>query len=152
MRISAKVDYAVRVCAELAAAEPGVPIKGETLASAQDIPLHFMENILRELRRADIVRTVRGAVGGYMLAQPANAICVADIIRAVEGPLAAVQGVRPESVTYEGSAAALTEVWIAVRASLRGVLETVTVADIASNTLPRNVTTLANKPGAWDVH
>ena len=104
MRITAKADYAVRAAAELAAAEPGVPVKGEALATAQHIPLNFLENILRELRRAGIVRTQRGADGGYLLALPASQISVADIIRAVEGPLAAVQGMRPEQLHYEGSA------------------------------------------------
>src|SRR5690242_16660413 len=130
MRITAKADYAVRAAAELAAAEPGVPVKGELLATAQRIPLNFLENILRELRRAGIIRTQRGAEGGYLLALPAKDVSVADVIRAVEGPLAAVQGVRPDQFHYDGAAAALSDVWVAMRASLRSVLEVVSLADI----------------------
>jgi Rrf2 family protein len=139
MRITAKADYAVRAAAELAAAEPNVPFKGEALATAQRIPLNFLENILRELRRAGIVRTQRGADGGYLLALPPSEVTVADVIRAVEGPLAAVQGVRPDQLHYEGAAAALADVWVAMRGSLRSVLEHVTVADIASGELPKPV-------------
>src|SRR3954470_12730599 len=137
MRITAKADYAVRAAAELAAAEgQGVPIKGEQLARSQSIPKNFLENILTELRRAGIVRTRRGAEGGYQLARPAAEITVADVLRAVEGPLAAVQGSRPETLSYEGAAEVLPEVWVALRASLRSVLEGVTLADIASGKLP----------------
>ena len=132
MRISAKADYAVRAAVELAAVESeGRPLKGELLARAQEIPQNFLENILTELRRAGIVRTRRGADGGYQLAKPAAEITVADVLRAVEGPLAAVQGIRPDELTYGGAAARLPEVWVALRASLRDVLEHVTIADIA---------------------
>src|SRR4051812_40312135 len=143
MRITAKADYAVRAASELAAAEPGVPIKGEALAKAQRIPLNFLENILRELRRAGIIRTQRGAEGGYLLALPADKVSVADVIRAVEGPLAAVQGVRPDQLHYDGAATALADVWVAMRASLRSVLDVVTLADIATGTLPKSVQRLA---------
>ena len=130
MRISAKVDYALRALAELAAAEPGQPVKGEQLASTQEIPLNFLENILLELRRSGIVASQRGAEGGYWLAKPAAEVTVADVIRAVEGPIATVRGSRPEDVAYTGAATALREVWIELRTSMRGVLETTTLADL----------------------
>ena len=120
MRITAKADYAVRAAVELAAAQPdGAPVKGEHLAKSQGIPQNFLENILTELRRAGIVRTRRGADGGYQLARPAREITVADVLRAVEGPLAAVQGMQPQDLEYPGAAEHLPELWIAVRASLR---------------------------------
>ena len=149
MRITAKADYALRASAVLAASEPGVPIKGEAIATAQHIPLHFTENILRELRRAGIVRTQRGADGGYLLAVAANTVSVADVIRAVEGPLAAIQGVRPEQLHYDGAAETLGDVWIALRASIRVVLETVTLADLASGALPKAVQALVDDPDSW---
>jgi Rrf2 family protein len=152
MRISAKVDYAIRAAAELAAAPPDRPMKGEQIARAQGIPLRFLENILRELRHAGIVRAQRGAEGGYQLARPAGEVTLADVIRAVEGPLAAVQGVRPEALRCEGAAAELPEVWIAVRASLRGVLETVTLASLATERLPAAVRKLASDPDARRPH
>lgn len=150
MRITAKADYAVRAAAELAAAQPGgLPVKGEALAKAQGIPRNFLENILTELRRAGIVRTRRGAEGGYQLARPAKEVTVADVLRAVEGPLAAVQGVQPQDLSYGGAARNLPEVWVALRASLRGVLEKVTLADLASGRLPRAVTSRTRDPDAW---
>ncbi len=152
MRISAKVDYAIRAAAELAAAPPDTPVKGEQVAHAQEIPLRFLENILRELRHAGIVRAQRGADGGYQLARPAREISLADIIRAVEGPLAAVQGVRPESLRCTGAARDLPEVWIAVRASLRGVLETVTLESLAQKRMPASVRRLAATPDARRPH
>ena len=129
MRVSAKVDYALRATAELAAAPPG-PIKGERIATAQEIPLNFLENILLELRRSGIVASQRGAEGGYWLAKPAAEVTVADVIRAVEGPIATVRGSRPEDVAYTGAATALRDVWIELRTSMRGVLETTTLADL----------------------
>ena len=129
MRVSAKVDYAIRALAELAAAPPG-PVKGERLAGAQAIPLKFLENILTELRRAELVASQRGVEGGYRLARPAAEISLADVIRAVEGPIATVRGSRPEGVEYTGAAAALGEVWIELRASMRGVLEETSLADL----------------------
>ncbi|HEY1737680.1 MAG TPA: Rrf2 family transcriptional regulator [Acidimicrobiia bacterium] len=150
MRITAKADYAVRAAAELAAAEPGIPVKGESLATSQRIPLNFLENILRELRRAGIIRTQRGAEGGYLLALPPKEISVADVIRAVEGPLAAVQGVRPDQLHYDGAATALADVWVAMRASLRSVLEVVTLADIAKGELPKSVKRLVADAHAWE--
>ena len=105
VRITAKADYAVRAAVELAAAEKtGKPVKGEYLARLQDIPQNFLENILTELRRSGIIRTRRGADGGYQLARPAAEISVADVLRAVEGPLAAVQGIRPDQLSYGGAA------------------------------------------------
>jgi Rrf2 family protein len=149
MRISAKVDYAVRAAVELAAAPGEKPVKAERIATAQDIPLNFLENILGELRHAGIVRSHRGADGGFRLARPPDEVTVADIIRAVEGPLASVRGGPPEDTTYEGAAELLPRVWIAVRANLRKVVEQVTVADIARGELPGAIDRLAEDPEAW---
>jgi Rrf2 family protein len=148
MRVSAKADYAVRAAAELAAAAEG-PVKGEKLADAQEIPLQFLEHILLELKHAGIVRARRGAKGGYWLARPADEVTIADIVRAVEGPIAHVQSAPPESIEYRGNAEHLQEVWIAVRASLRTVLEHVTLADLVSGNLPSEVQALADSPDAW---
>ena len=152
VRVSAKADYALRACIELAAAEGKGHVKGERIAQAQDVPLKFLENILGDLRQAGLVRSQRGAEGGYWLARPADEITLADVIRAVEGPLANVRGVRPDSVTYSGAAEPLREVWIAVRASLRSVLEAVTVADVAGGELPPVVRELVADPEAWAPH
>jgi len=149
MRISAKADYAVRAVAELAAAQGEKPVKAERVASAQGIPLNFLENILGELRHAGIVRSQRGAEGGFRLAKPASEVTVADVIRAVEGPLASVRGGPPEDAEYGGAAAKLPTVWIAVRANLRRVVERVTIADLAEGELPEDVIALADDPGAW---
>ena len=151
MRVSAKVDYALRAIIEIAVSGDG-PVKGERVAQAQEIPLRFLENILGDLRHAGIVRSQRGVEGGYWLARPANEISVADVIRAVEGPIANVRGVGPERVEYAGSAARLQDVWIAVRANLRGVLEHVSIADLASGELPEAVAELAADPEAWLPH
>ena len=148
MRVSAKADYAVRAAAELAAAEEG-PIKGERLAEAQDIPLQFLEHILLELKHAGIVRASRGAKGGYWLARPADEVTVADIVRAVEGPIADVQSTPPEAIKYSGNSEHLRDVWVAVRASLRSVLEEVTLANLVSGELPRVVEELTASPDAW---
>jgi Rrf2 family protein len=149
MRVSAKADYAVRAATELAAVEDG-PVKGERLAEAQDIPLQFLEHILLELKHAGIVRARRGAKGGYWLARPPEEITIADVIRAVEGPIANVQSAPPESVHYRGKAEHLVEVWIAVRANLRAVLEHTTIADVTSGKLPKAVKRLAASPDAWE--
>src|SRR5262245_8147049 len=150
MRVSAKADYAVRAAAELAAAQKEEsPVKGERLADAQDIPLQFLEHILLELKHHGIVRARRGAKGGYWLARPADEVTVAEIVRAVEGPIANVQSQPPEAIEYRGSAEHLQEVWIAVRASLRSVLEHVTLADLVSGELPTEVRSLAAEPDAW---
>jgi Rrf2 family protein len=148
VRVSAKADYAVRAAAELAAAGEG-PVKGERLADAQDIPLQFLEHILLELKHAGIVRARRGAKGGYWLARPADDITIAEIVRAVEGPIAHVQSSPPESIEYRGNAKHLQEVWIAVRASLRQVVEQVTLADLVSGELPPVVEQLTGSPDAW---
>ena len=131
MRVSAKVDYALRACLELAASPPG-PVKGERIATAQSIPPKFLESILLELRHAGLVHSQRGAEGGYRLARPADEISLADVIRAVEGPLASIRGVRPDDVTYSGTATALREVWLELRTALRGVLEETTLADVVA--------------------
>jgi Rrf2 family protein len=149
VRISAKADYAVRAAVELAAADDEKPVKAERIANAQEIPLNFLENILGELRHAGIVRSYRGAEGGFRLAKPAAEISVADIIRAVEGPLASVRGGPPEEASYGGAADSLPRVWIAVRVNLRRVVEHVTVADIASGKLPAAVEKLTKDDGAW---
>ena len=148
MRVSAKTDYAVRAAAELAASPDG-PIKGERLAEAQDIPLQFLEHILLDLKHAGIVRARRGAKGGYWLAKPAEDVTIADVIRAVEGPIAHVQSAPPESIHYRGSAVQLQSVWIAVRASLRSVLESVSLAELVSGKLPDHVQELADSKDAW---
>lgn len=154
MRITAKVDYAVRACIELAGAEPGprgrpVPTKGPVLAEAQGIPPKFLEGILLELKHSTIVGSQRGADGGYWLARPADEVTVADIIRAVEGPLADVRGIRPDELGYEDDLEALQRMWVAVRANLRAVLEKTTIADLAAGKLPRAVDKLADSPDAW---
>jgi Rrf2 family protein len=151
MRVSAKADYAVRAAAELASAGEG-PVKGEALAQAQGIPLKFLENILGELKHAGLVRSQRGAEGGYWLARPANEITIADVIRAVEGPLASIRGESPETVKYAGAAEALGKLWVAVRANLRAVLEQVTVADVASGELPDVIDDMTSDPEAWATH
>jgi Rrf2 family protein len=151
MRVSAKADYAIRAAVELAAAGDG-PVKGDRIAKAQDIPSNFLENILADLRNAGIVSSRRGAEGGYWLARPADEVSLADVIRAVDGPLANVRGVRSDQLAYDGSAAALQDVWIAVRASLRAVLEQVTLAQVASGELPDHVRQLAADPDAWAPH
>lgn len=152
MRISAKADYALRAAAELAALEGTGPVKGEAIATAQGIPAKFLEGILASLRTAGLVASQRGTEGGYWLARPADRISVADVIRAVEGPLANVRGVRPEALDYPGPAAALREVWVGLRASLRHVLEEVTLADVANGSLPEHVTALVHEPEAWEPH
>ena len=135
MRVSAKVDYALRAMAELAAAPPG-PVKGERVATAQAIPPKFLENILSELRHSGLVASQRGAEGGYRLARSATEITIADVIRAVEGPIASVRGSRPEDVTYVGAAEGLRDVWIELRTAMRGVLDTTTIADLVARSAP----------------
>ena len=149
MRISAKADYAVRAALELAASPGGKPIKGTKLADAQGIPLQFLEHILLDLKRAGLVRTKRGARGGYWLAEDAAAVSVADVIRAVEGPLANIQDLPPEETNYDGAAERLRDVWIAVRQNLREVLENVTLEELAVGRLPEAITSLLDEPEAW---
>jgi Rrf2 family protein len=149
VRISAKEDYAVRAGLELALAGGG-PLKREQIAQAQDIPTAFLQNILAELRHAEIVEAIRGRDGGFRLARPAAEITVADIIRAVSGPLATVRGIRPPSIDYAPDAEPLREVWIALRADVRAVLELVTLNHLATGKLPSSVRRLVAEPGAWD--
>ena len=151
MRVTAKADYAVRAAVELAAAGGGL-LKRDALASAQDIPAGFLENILLDLRQADVVRSQRGPEGGYWLARPAGEINVAEVVRAVEGPLASVRGARPGELTFQGSAQPLARLWVAVRASLRSVLESVTLADLAEGRLPEAIAALTDDPEAWAAH
>ena len=151
MRVSAKADYAVRAVVELAAAGGG-PLKRHDIAEAQAIPAGFLENILLDLRQADVIRSQRGPEGGYWLARPASEIAVADVVRAVEGPLASVRGARPGELSFHGAAQPLEDLWVAVRASLRSVLESVTLADLASGELPAEVAELTRDPEAWAAH
>jgi Rrf2 family protein len=148
VRISAKVDYAMRASIELAAAGGG-PVKGDAIAEAQDIPLKFLENILGELKHTGIVNSRRGAQGGYWLAKPADEVTLADIVRAVEGPLASVRGQGPEALEYKGEAVPLQKIWIAVRANLRAVMEDTTLADIVGGELPEAVRALSKPAEAW---
>ena len=147
MRTTAKADYAVRAAVELAAA--GDVVTADQIAQAQAIPLNFLENILGELRRAGIVQSRRGQAGGYLLARPADEIAIADVIRAVEGPLANVRGLSPDELDYDGSATALRDVWVALRANVRAVLEQVTLADVAARDLPEHVRQLTRDADAW---
>jgi len=151
MRVSAKADYAVRAALQLAAAADG-PVKGETIAEAQDIPLRFLENILAELRHAGLVQSQRGAEGGYWLARKPSEVKIADIIRAVEGPLASVRSERPEELDYQGVAEPLRDVWIALRANIRAVLEVVTLADVVDRDLPPSVVKLTEGDEVWESH
>ena len=141
MRVTAKADYAVRAAVELAAAGEG-PVKGEAISRAQAIPARFLENILGELRHAGLVRSQRGVEGGYWLARPPAEISIADIIRAMEGPLASVRSEPPEELESTGSAEPLRMVWLALRVNIRAVLETVTLADVVAGELPAEVTAL----------
>ena len=152
MRVSAKTDYALRAALELAAAPDEKPVKGERIATAQAIPLRFLENILMQLRHAGLVESRRGAEGGYRLARPAAEVTLADVIRAIDGPLAGVSGSRPETLDFAGVAEPMRDVWIAVRASLRGVLEGVTLADVVAGGLPQHVRDLVADEDAWVPH
>ncbi len=148
MHISARVDYAVRILLEIARAQPD-SVKADVIATAQAIPPKILESAAAELRRAGLVTSRRGPDGGYRLARPASEISVADVIRAVEGPLASVRGRRPEDVTYSGAAEPLQRVWIALRVNIRAVLEQVSIADIAWDKLPDFVAELTGDPDAW---
>lgn len=157
MRLSARVDYALRATVELAAAADGpsggsrgrAPVTAEQIARAQEIPPKFLESILLQLRRGGVVHAQRGPEGGYWLARPATEITLAEVIRVIDGPLAHVRGQRPEDLGYRGAARALQEVWIALRASEREILELVTIADVATGKLPDRVRDLAADPSAW---
>ena len=148
MRVSAKTDYAVRALLELADANDG-PVKGERLAQAQAIPLKFLENILTDLRHAGIVRAQRGAEGGYWLARAADEVTLGEVIRAVDGPLASVRREAPEDVADDGAAENLRTVWVALRASMRSVLDEITLADVVAGKLPARVLRLTESPEAW---
>jgi Rrf2 family protein len=149
VHVTAKADYAVRAVVELAGSSQSAPRKVDDIAKAQGIPVSFLENILTQLRSAGVVRSQRGPEGGYWLATPAEELDLAHVIRAVEGPLVGVRGQRPEEIEYTGSAESLQKVWIALRANLRKVLETVTVADVAEGRLPKDVAALTKADSAW---
>jgi len=149
VRISAKTDYAIRAAAQLATHPPDHWVKTESVSVAQNIPLPFLLNILAELRTAGIVRSRRGVEGGYQLARAAGQITVADVIRAVDGPLANIAGSRPEDVEYSGAAVALRDTWVALRAVMRSVLEQVTLADLADERLPSPLLQLLDGVDVW---
>ena len=152
VKVSAKADYAVRAAVELAAmreGDPPRPVKGDHVATAQGIPIKFLENILLDLRQAGVVNSRRGPDGGYWLSRPPEEITVADVIRAADGPLASVRGEKPEDLKYEGSAGQLATVWVALRSSVREVLEQVTLADVAAGKLPAKITARSDDPEAW---
>ncbi|MFC8919099.1 RrF2 family transcriptional regulator [Streptomyces sp. NPDC047821] len=149
MRISARADYAVRAALLLAAGDPDGPLKAEAIAEAQEIPHKFLEGILNDMRRGGLVISQRGANGGYRLARPAGEISVADVVRAVDGPLVSVRGVRPPELSYNGPAESLLPLWIALRANVRRILEGVSLADVASGRLPGEVDALVDDPAAW---
>lgn len=153
MQVSARVDYGMRALSELAQVhgqDPGRLVKGEELAERQHIPAKFLEGILNQLRRGGFVVSQRGAEGGYRLARDPAAATAADVIRTLEGPLAAVRGEPPEQATYPGAAEHLRDVWVATRAAMRSVLEQVTLADIAAGSMPAEVRVLLEQPGAWE--
>ena len=149
MHVTAKADNAVRAAVELAAGSRDSPRKVDEVAQAQDIPVSFLENILTQLRSSGIVRSQRGPEGGYWLAHPAEEVNLAQVIRAVEGPLVGVRGQRPEEVEYHGSAESLQQVWVALRVNLRKVLEHVTVPPVAAGKLPKEIVTLTREEEAW---
>ena len=149
MRVSAKTDYALRAAIEIARAPDGGPVKAERIAEAQGIPLRFLENILGELRHGGVVESRRGAEGGYMLAQPADEVALADVVRVVDGPLANVSGRRPDALEYPEGTEVLRDLWVAVRSSLREVLEGTTLADLAAGELPASVAALVEPDDAW---
>ena len=155
MRTTAKVDYAVRAGIELARAYPEddsrpTPLTRQAIADAQEIPAKFLEHILADLKRGRLVGSVRGAEGGYWLNRPPHEITMADIIRAVEGPLADVRGERPDRLDYPADLEALQRAWVAVRANLRAVLEHVTLADLRDGALTPEIDALADPPDAWN--
>ena len=152
MRVSAKSDYALRALIEMAGRVDSTPVSAEELGRLQDIPHGFLQAILADLRRSGVVVSQRGQSGGWRLASKAEAICVADVMRAVDGPLVSVYGLRPEAVTYNERADVLQHVWIAARTSLRAVLEDVTVRALADGKLPRTVTSRTKSEDAWLSH
>jgi len=148
VKVTAKAEYAVRAMLELTTTEDGL-LKGERIARSQGIPLKFLENILVDLRHADLVHAQRGAEGGYRLAREPEEITLGEVIRAVEGPLASVRGEPPERMAYEGSSENLRKVWVAVRASLRSVLDDLTLADVVADRMPEHIRRLTDAPDAW---
>jgi Rrf2 family protein len=157
MRITARVDYATRALVDLARSVPGdgarAPARtGAAIAAAQDIPATFLDDILADLRRGRLAASQRGAAGGWRLARPAEEITVADVIRAMEGPLADVRGLRPDELDYPADISALQDMWVALRANLRAVLEETSVADLRDNRLKPSVAALAASDEAWSVH
>jgi Rrf2 family protein len=150
MQIPAKADYAIRALVSLAVADDSR--SAEQLAEEQQLPPKFLGAILSDLRRAGLVHSHRGAGGGFHLMKPAEDITVATVLRVLGGPMAGVRGQRPEDLHYEGTAAPLQQVWVAVRRSLRDVLEHVTIADIAKNELPVEVTSRTTDPDSWTTH
>jgi Rrf2 family protein len=148
VHISAKADYAVRAAVELATSGDGA-LTADAVAARQDIPVQFLHKIFHELRRARLIVSQRGREGGQRLARPADEISVADVLRAIEGPLADVRGLPPEAIHYVGAAEPLQEVWIALRTNIRAVLEGVTLADLAHRSLPEQIATLAREPASW---
>lgn len=152
MRVTHKVDYAVRAMTALARhdeASPGRPLKRELLAEEESIPPAFLDDILRSLRNGGLAASQRGAEGGWRLARPPAEITVAEIIRTVEGPLAAVRGIRPHELAADGVPEVFVHLWVATRVALRGVLDAVTIADLAAGQLPSDVERLVGDPGAW---
>lgn len=152
MRVSAKSDYALRALIEMAAGEDSGPVSAEELGRRQDIPQGFLQSILADLRRAGIVMSQRGQYGGWRLGKPAGEVSVADVVRAVDGPLVSVHGLRPESVTYNEAAETLQLIWIAARTSLRDVLENVTIDDLANRKAPEAVLERTRQEEAWRPH
>ncbi len=155
MRVSHKVDYGVRIMTTLAAQatmEPGRPMTSAALAASNDVPPGFIDDILRPLRIAGLLRSQRGGDGGWLLARDAGTISVADVIRAVDGPLASIRGIRPHQLQEAGEREPFVSLWIATRAALRSVLEHVTLADLASGQLPPHIAQLADDPDSWDPH
>lgn len=148
VQISARGDYAVRAALGLAAAYPNT-VSTQELATAQDMPRKFLEAVLADLRRSGLVRGRRGVEGGYALSRPPAEIAIGDILRAVDGPLAEVRGMRPEETTYGGTAVHLPQLWVATRAAVRNVLDEVSLAQVLSGRLPARIRRLTAQPGAW---
>jgi Rrf2 family protein len=152
MRVSAKSDYALRALIEIAGRTEEGPVSAEEIGRLQEIPHGFLQAILADLRRASVVVSQRGQSGGWRLARPAAEVTVADVIRAVDGPLVSVYGLRPESVTYNDTAQVLQLVWIAARSSLRDVFESVSIQDLVDGKLPRAVAARTRDEDAWLPH
>jgi Rrf2 family protein len=152
MRVSAKSDYAVRALIEIARHAADQPVRAEEVGRLQDIPKGFLQAILADLRKADILLSQRGQAGGWRFARPPAEVSVADVIRAVDGPLVSVYGVRPESVEYNATAQGLQDVWVAARTSLRDVLEHVSIEELVDGGLPAAVTSRTADEDAWQAH